>query len=84
MINWIVKIWNNKFIRDRIFAVTFLILMFACFIDAYHGHNDAEKLPGLVGGMISLMVILALTFEDYDPNDDDPDKNPDKYKGGLR
>ena len=34
--------------------------------------------------MISFMVVLVLVFQDYDPNDDDPDKNPDKYKGGLR
>ncbi|HMW90334.1 MAG TPA: hypothetical protein PLI59_02235 [Candidatus Obscuribacter sp.] len=84
MKDWLIKIWNNKFIRDRIFAVTFLITMFTCFTFAYHGKTDAEKLPGLIGGMISFMVILVLVFQDYDPGDDDPDKNPDRYKGGLR
>ncbi|MBN8662389.1 MAG: hypothetical protein LCH63_15310 [Candidatus Melainabacteria bacterium] len=84
MKTWILKVWNNKFVRDRILAIIFLILMFANFTAAYHGTTDGEKLPGLVGGMISLLVILAFVFDDYDPDDEDPNKNPDRYKGRLR
>lgn len=84
MKTWILKTWNNEWIRDRVLAILHLILMFANFTAAYHGHTDGEKLPGLVGGMISLLVVLAFTFKDYDPDDEDPGKNPDRYKNGLR
>ena len=60
------------------------IFIFVGSLEIERGKTDAEKLPGLIGGMISFMVILVLVFQDYDPGDDDPDKNPDRYKGGLR
>lgn len=76
MINWLKKTWSNKFIRDRIFALTFLVVMFTGFWHAYHANSDYQKLVGLVPGLISLMAILALVFEDFDPND------PDQQTGG--
>ena len=60
--NWIRKIWANKFVRDRILAISFLILMFIGFWQAYHGINDHEKLMGLIPGMLCFMSVLVLAF----------------------
>jgi hypothetical protein len=70
MINWLKKTWNNKFIRDRIFAFAFLGLMFAAFWHAYHANSDYQRLVGLIPGLICLLCILGLVFQDFDANDD--------------
>jgi hypothetical protein len=66
---WLQKIWRNKFMRDRIIWFFFLVTMFVGFWQAYHAVSDLEKLPGLVAGVISLMVVLCCVFQDFDPKD---------------
>jgi len=73
--NWLKKTWSNKFVRDRIFAFAFLIVMFTGFWHAYHANSDFHKLIGLVPGVISLVAIFALVFEDFNPKDLDEDNN---------
>ncbi len=81
---WFVKAWNNKFIRDRFFAVSFLITMFVGFYFAYHGRNDAEKLWGLVPGMLSFMSIFTIVFDDFEKkggwDNNKPDDDDDRSK----
>jgi len=67
--NWLKLIWSNKFVRDRIFAFAFLIAMFAGFWHAYHANSDFHKLVGLVPGVISLVAIFVLVYDDFDPKD---------------
>lgn len=69
MVNWLKKTWNNKFLRDRIFALIFLVAMFAGFWHAYHANSDYQKLVGLVPGLLCFMSILGLVFQDFDGSD---------------
>jgi hypothetical protein len=71
MIDKIKKIWSNKFIRDRIFALTFLVLMFACFWHAYHAQSDFQKAIGIFPGILCLLSIFGLVFEDFKPGEED-------------
>lgn len=82
--NWFQKIWANKFVRDRILAVCFLIVMFVGFWQAYHGITDGEKLRGLIPGMLCLMSVLTMVFEDYEKNNDDSDSDSGSDSGQGR
>lgn len=77
--NWFRKIWANKFVRDRILAFSFVILMFIGFWQAYHGVNDHEKLMGLIPGVLCFLSIFTLVFEDYEKNNKDDDHD-DRFR----
>ena len=69
MTNWLKKTWNNKFIRDRIFAFILLGLMFTAFWHADHATTDFQRGVGIIPGLLCFLTLIALMFEDFDPND---------------